>query len=142
MKKRITRVLSLVLAVATLMATCAMAANAAETYPTVRVNGAIVEYPDAQPYVDENNRTMIPVRFVTEALGAKVGWEGSTQTVTITKKSTTVTIRIGNSQPDSRRVFVNSYPSMRGIMMSRTIRSTCFLSNTSSASTPSAARMG
>jgi hypothetical protein len=29
-------------------------------------------------------RTMVPVRFVSEALGAKVGWNGNTKTVTIT----------------------------------------------------------
>ena len=30
-----------------------------------------------------NGRTMVPVRFVSEAMGAVVGWEGSTKTVTI-----------------------------------------------------------
>ena len=97
MKKRITRVLSLILAVASLMATCAMAANAAETYPTVRVNGAVVEYPDAQPYVDENGRTMIPVRFVTEELGADVKWDGSTHTASISRNGIKVDITIGST---------------------------------------------
>ena len=99
MKKKFARMLCLVLAMTTLLATGAMAASpTASTGPDVRVNGEIVDFPDGQPYVDENNRTMIPVRFVTEALGAKVGWEGSTQTVTITKDSTTVTIRIGSPE--------------------------------------------
>jgi len=31
-----------------------------------------------------NSRTMLPLRFVTENLGAKVDWDGSTQTITIT----------------------------------------------------------
>lgn len=31
-----------------------------------------------------NGRTMLPLRFVTENLGATVGWEQSTQTITIT----------------------------------------------------------
>ncbi len=31
-----------------------------------------------------NSRTMMPVRFITEELGAQVGWEAATQTVTIT----------------------------------------------------------
>lgn len=34
--------------------------------------------PDAQAYVDENLRTLVPVRFVAESLGAKVGWEAHT----------------------------------------------------------------
>lgn len=33
----------------------------------------------------ENGRTYLPVRFVSEALGANVEWDGLTQTVTITK---------------------------------------------------------
>ena len=99
MKKNFARILCLVLAMTTLLATGAMAANpTATTGPDVRVNGEIVDFPDGKPYVDENNRTMIPVRFVTEALGAKVGWEGSTQTVTISKDSTTVTIKIGSPE--------------------------------------------
>ena len=31
----------------------------------------------------KNGRTMVPLRFVSEALGAKVGWDGETKTVTI-----------------------------------------------------------
>jgi len=34
-----------------------------------------------------NGRTMLPLRFVTENLGAKVGWEPGTQTITITYTS-------------------------------------------------------
>jgi hypothetical protein len=30
-----------------------------------------------------NNRTMLPLRFVTENLGATVGWDAATQTITI-----------------------------------------------------------
>ena len=31
-----------------------------------------------------NSRTMLPLRFVAESLGADVQWEASTQTITIT----------------------------------------------------------
>lgn len=31
-----------------------------------------------------NGRTMLPLRFVTESLGATVGWDVATQTITIT----------------------------------------------------------
>ncbi len=31
-----------------------------------------------------NSRTMVPLRFVSEAMGAEVEWEGTTQTITIT----------------------------------------------------------
>ncbi|MBQ6553651.1 MAG: copper amine oxidase N-terminal domain-containing protein, partial [Firmicutes bacterium] len=32
----------------------------------------------------KNSRTMVPLRFVSEALGAKVDWDGETKTITIT----------------------------------------------------------
>lgn len=51
MKKKITKMLCLVLAMATLLATGAMAASPASSPgPDVRVNGEIVDFPDGQPY--------------------------------------------------------------------------------------------
>ena len=98
MKKNLARILCLVLAMTTLLATGAMAASAtAATGPDVRVNGELVDFPDGQPYVDANSRTMIPVRFVTEALGAKVSWDGPNQTAVIEKDGTTVKIKIGST---------------------------------------------
>ena len=98
MKKNLARILCLVLAMTTLLATGAMAASATDaTGPDVRVNGELVNFPDGQPYVDANSRTMIPVRFVTEALGAKVSWDGPNQTAVIEKDGTTVKIKIGST---------------------------------------------
>lgn len=37
-----------------------------------------------------NNRTMVPLRFVSEALGAQVNWNGSTQTISIISSPTLV----------------------------------------------------
>lgn len=44
-------------------------------------NGAPL-YIDAAPFI-ENDRTMVPVRFISEALGALVDWDQATRTVTI-----------------------------------------------------------
>ena len=41
-----------------------------------------------------NGRTMVPVRFISEALGAKVEWDGSTQTVAINTKQDLYTINL------------------------------------------------
>lgn len=38
------------------------------------------------PAFVENDRTYLPLRFIAEKLGAEVGWDEATQTVTITKK--------------------------------------------------------
>ncbi len=58
--------------------------------PTATVNGKIV-YIDSDNHkiVPEiiNNRTMLPIRFIAERLGAKVNWDSNTQTITITYKS-------------------------------------------------------
>jgi len=93
MRRKITRVLAIVLAMATLLATGAMAAEPA---PDVRVNGTLVTFPDAKPFIDENSRTMIPVRFATEQLGATVSWNGTTQTATIAKNGIAVDVTIGS----------------------------------------------
>ena len=47
------------------------------------VNGE--EKPLDAPAFIENSRTYLPVRFVAEALGATVDWDGATSTATITK---------------------------------------------------------
>jgi len=57
------------------------------------VNGVQMKN-DVAPII-ENDRTLMPVRAIAEALGATVGWDGATQTVTITKDGKTVRLTIG-----------------------------------------------
>ena len=57
------------------------------------VNGSVKPL-DAAPMI-RNSRTMLPVRFVAENLGATVGWDGATSTVTVTTDTTKLEIRIG-----------------------------------------------
>lgn len=42
---------------------------------------------DAPPMIVPPGRTMVPIRFISEGLGAQVGWDGRTQQVTITMDS-------------------------------------------------------
>lgn len=53
-------------------------------YPiaNVKVNGKTVA--GDTPAINFNGRTMVPIRFVSEAMGAKVAWDGSTETAIIT----------------------------------------------------------
>ena len=69
---------------------------------SVTVDGKKVVFPDAKPFIDENGRTLIPVRFVTEDLGATVEWNAQDREVYITKESTRIMIRI-----DERNIVVN-----------------------------------
>jgi hypothetical protein len=64
--------------------------------PSVRVNDRLVSFPDTQPYIDGNSRTMIPVRFVGVALGADVNWEDNTQSAVISLDGTTVKVPVGS----------------------------------------------
>ncbi|TYQ16024.1 UNVERIFIED_CONTAM: copper amine oxidase-like protein [Acetivibrio alkalicellulosi] len=72
---------------------------------TVKVDGEVINFPDVKAYIDENGRTMVPVRFVSEALGAEVLWDGEYRVVTIKKDIDVITIKIGE-----KRVNKNGRP--------------------------------
>jgi peptidoglycan endopeptidase LytE len=40
----------------------------------VQVNKKQVIFPDAVPFIDDNNRVQVPIRFISESLGYKVNW--------------------------------------------------------------------
>lgn len=46
--------------------------------------------------VMENNRTLVPLRAIFEALGADVDWSGADQSITATKNGDTIWLQIGN----------------------------------------------
>ena len=52
-----------------------------DTSPTI--NGQIIEIDQPGTIID--GRTLAPLRFVAEAFGGTVRWDGGTQTATITK---------------------------------------------------------
>lgn len=62
----------------------------------VTVDNQIVKFPDAQPFMDSSNRTLVPIRFVSEELGAKVDWNEKTKTVSINQKDKVVEMQIGS----------------------------------------------
>ncbi|MCD1259554.1 copper amine oxidase N-terminal domain-containing protein [Paenibacillus athensensis] len=62
----------------------------------VIVNGQKVKFPDTEPYINTDGRTMVPVRFVSEKLGANVAWEADTKTAVITYGSKSIRMPIGS----------------------------------------------
>lgn len=46
------------------------------------VNGVAINM-DTAPIIDKNNRTLVPLRFISEQLGKTVTWDGTTQKITI-----------------------------------------------------------
>ncbi|WP_265447255.1 copper amine oxidase N-terminal domain-containing protein [Acetivibrio straminisolvens] len=91
--RRIAIMLTVVLAVTYLLS---LSALASELSIRVVVNGAKINFPDAEPFIDENSRTQVPIRFVGEALGADVNWDGNTKKVTISLNERKVVLQIGN----------------------------------------------
>ena len=64
----------------------------------VYVNGNQVAFPDQKPMINADSRTLVPVRFVSEALGAAVEWQGDTNTVNIAPKGKSINLVIGQKQ--------------------------------------------
>ena len=64
----------------------------------VRVNGTQVYFPDGKPYVDSNSRVLVPVRFVSEQLGAKVEWDAAAKRVTIIDGDKVAILKINSKQ--------------------------------------------
>lgn len=73
-----------------------------ETRVRVFIEDDEIFFTDAKPYIDNNNRTMVPLRFVAENLGATVSWIHLTQTVNIEKDDTLISIK-----PGERSILVN-----------------------------------
>ncbi|MFR9712381.1 copper amine oxidase N-terminal domain-containing protein [Paenibacillus sp. MB22_1] len=74
LKKRVSLILMSVLMV---FSFAVSSVSAAKVNVTVQVDGKTVKFPDEKPYF-ENNRVLIPIRFVSEALGAKVDYKKET----------------------------------------------------------------
>lgn len=95
MKKKIAiPVLSLILIALALTGTIAWAGNNSNV--RVLVDGQEL-HPDVPAYINENNRTMLPYRAVSEALGATVDWDEASQSVTVRYEGKTVVVWIGKN---------------------------------------------
>lgn len=65
----------------------------------VFVDETSISFPDAQPFIDEENRTQVPVRALAEMLNCRVIWNQQTQGVTIIgDDGTVVTAKIGDDK--------------------------------------------
>ena len=95
------KLLSIILCIAMNIAVC-VPVNAVDSKITVTLDGNEVTFPDAQPFVDARDRTLVPIRFVSEAMGAEVDWDNNTRTVTIHKEKDTIKYTIGNA-----KAFIN-----------------------------------
>lgn len=66
----------------------------------IQINDELVSFPDAKPFIDTNQVTLVPIRFISEELGYKVGWEqkGSQIYVTIQGDGKSIAFTTGDSE--------------------------------------------
>lgn len=66
------------------------------SFKNIYVNGALIDFPDQKPFIDNTvNRTYVPVRFVSSALGLETNWKESVQKVEIVKGNKQIGMSIG-----------------------------------------------
>ena len=68
-----------------------------ESNVAIKLNSRYLTNLDIQPVIIEE-RTMIPVRTVANIIGATVGWDAATRTVTITKGNRAIKATIDNRE--------------------------------------------
>lgn len=73
----------------------ARADEADKYYVSVTLDGAYINF-DALPYI-VNQRTIVPVRFLMEALDAEVSWDGSLKKVTVTGAGIKMELFVGST---------------------------------------------
>ena len=80
--KRILTILLTVIMLGSLSVNCVTADETKDI--TVTLDGNQIEFRDAKPYIFKE-RTLVPIRFVSEAMGADVSWNGEESEVNIVK---------------------------------------------------------
>jgi len=63
----------------------------------VYIDGVEVDFPDIKPYIS-NDRTLVPIRFISEQLGASVNWNNDNGTVVISKDDDNIKLAIGSTE--------------------------------------------
>ncbi|WP_410770433.1 copper amine oxidase N-terminal domain-containing protein [Fontibacillus sp. BL9] len=91
--KKVLSMLTAILVLATILPASSFGA-AVQMPLRVEVDGERIYFPDAQPFADKNQRVQVPVRFVSEALGADVDWKSATKTVTVVLNSDSIILTL------------------------------------------------
>jgi peptidoglycan endopeptidase LytE len=95
-------VLSCALVCGSLAAAAAAPTHAsAASIVKVQINDDLVQFPDAQPFIDSSSNLQVPLRLLTEQLGYKVDWsmQGEMQVnVKLTSNQNTIMLSTGGNQ--------------------------------------------
>lgn len=63
----------------------------------VYLDGTAVDFPDVKPYI-LNDRTFVPIRFISEQLGATVKWNSDTSEIIIDRGNDSIKLVIGSTE--------------------------------------------
>ncbi len=74
---------------------------------SVELNGNLIQF-DTEPVII-NDRVMVPIRAIIEAVGAKVDWDGDSQKVTAVLGTTNVSFVIGEEKALKNGTLVDMY---------------------------------
>ena len=91
--RAITGMLVFLLLVLSLSAT----ASAADNSINIIINGKAVNFTadSGYPFIDENGRTMVPLRVTMEAAGAAVGWDAAKKTAVVITEHDRIEVPVG-----------------------------------------------
>lgn len=64
----------------------------------IAIGGKGVDFVDAEPFIDENDRTQIPLRYVGEKIGCTVEWNEETEEVTLKDEYATYVFKVGSPE--------------------------------------------
>jgi hypothetical protein len=81
----------------------------------IEIDGERLPLPDADPVI-ENGRTLVPMRYIFEALGAEVSWNEAEQSVRAEKEGTELRLQIGASaaRVNGAEILLDTAPVIRG----------------------------
>ncbi|WP_010248813.1 serine hydrolase [Acetivibrio cellulolyticus] len=126
MIKKIIAVLTTILI---LMSFAAIGVNAESEDIAVCIDGKQISFPDAKPFINADSRTLCPIRFIAENLGAGVEWNGDTKVVVITNGSAVIKLTVGESTAEVNGV-VKTFDTKAQIFQGRTYVPLRFISET------------
>jgi peptidoglycan endopeptidase LytE len=66
----------------------------------IQVNDELIQFPDAQPFIDSGSTLQVPLRLLSEKLGYQVDWsiQGQQVKVTLSNKQQSIGLTTGDSQ--------------------------------------------
>lgn len=93
---------------AAVLAMSAVPGAFAETEPTIKVDGRMVDFRNDQGPVIMNDRLYVPIRRVLEKMGAEVIWDGEAKTVTVNSDNNVVRLILTIDNTDIKKFTFKS----------------------------------